>query len=47
MTFVEAIPIVEVGLRPWLDAVIERVEIAPAIKLGRGFDPGRVEIVWR
>ena len=33
--------------REWLDAVIERIEIAPATKLGRGFDLGRIEITWR
>lgn len=33
--------------RAWLDAVIERIEIAPAKSMGARFDPPRVSISWR
>jgi DNA invertase Pin-like site-specific DNA recombinase len=33
--------------REWLDAVIERITIAPAKSMGGRFDPGRVSITWR
>jgi site-specific DNA recombinase len=47
LTYAEAMPIVEAETRAWLDAVIERITIAPATRKGRVFDPGRVTIAWR
>ncbi len=40
-------PIVQAETRALLEAVIERIEIAPASRKGRVFDPSRVTIVWR
>jgi hypothetical protein len=47
LTFEEALPIVQAETRALLEAVIERIEIAPAKSMGARFDTGRIEIVWR
>jgi site-specific DNA recombinase len=47
LTFEEAMPIVQAETRALLEAVIERIEIAQATKLGRVFDHSRVAIIWR
>ena len=33
--------------REILGTFVERVEVAPATRRGRGFDPSRVKIVWK
>ena len=33
--------------RAVLDAVIDRITIRPAAVRGRGFDPGRIDVLWR
>jgi len=46
MTWTEWLDALPGETRAWLDAVIERVTIAPAAKRGRMFDPSRVTIAW-
>ncbi len=38
---------IEPETRAWLEAVIERVTVAPAAKKGRVFDPSRISIQWK
>lgn len=47
LAFEEAMPIVQAETRALLEAVIERIEIAPAKSMGARFDTGRVSVQWR